>query len=99
VGADGLVHHGETVSGEDALVRERGQQNLVAGLQAAAAAQRGRDDQVGAGDKVTMPLGSRRAVTTPASAVTVSRSPPDQPSAVTMARSQIRPEASTRAMP
>jgi hypothetical protein len=46
-----------------------------------------------------MPPGSRRAVTTPESAVKVSRSPPAQPSAVTMARSQIRPEESMRAIP
>jgi hypothetical protein len=46
-----------------------------------------------------MPPGSRRAVTTPGSAVQVSRSPPDQVSAVMTARSQTRPEASMRAIP
>ena len=49
VGADGLVHHGERVGGEGVVGGERGQQHLVAGLQAAAAAQRGRDGDVGAG--------------------------------------------------
>jgi hypothetical protein len=48
---------------------------------------------------VTMPPGSRRAVTTPASAVRVSRSPPRQPSALVTARSAIRPEASMRPIP
>ena len=38
MGTDGLVHHGETVSGEAVLIGKRGQQNLVAGLQAATAA-------------------------------------------------------------
>ena len=38
-----------------------------------------------------MPPGSRRAVITPASAVRVSRSPPDQPSALVTVRSAIRP--------
>jgi hypothetical protein len=46
-----------------------------------------------------MPPGSRRAVTTPESAVEVSRSPPTQPSAAMTVRSQIRPEASMRATP
>jgi len=49
VGADGLVHHGEMVSSEAVLIGKRGQQNLVAGLQAATAAQRGRDGDVAAG--------------------------------------------------
>ena len=49
MGADGLVHHGEAEGGEGVLARERGQQHLVARLQAAAAAQRGRDSDVGAG--------------------------------------------------
>ena len=99
MGADSLVHHGEAVGGEGVLAGERGQQHLVAGLQAAAAAQRGRDGDVAAGGRVTMPPGSRRAVTTPASAVKVSRSPPAQPSAAMMACSQMRPEASMRAIP
>jgi hypothetical protein len=46
-----------------------------------------------------MPPGSRHAVTTPASAVEVRRSPPAQPSVAMIARSQIRPEASIRATP
>jgi len=49
--------------------------------------------------KVTMPPGSRRAVTMPASAVRVSRSPPRQPSAVVTVRSAIRPEESMRPIP
>jgi hypothetical protein len=46
-----------------------------------------------------MPPRSRRAVTTPASAVRVSRSPPAQPSAVVTVRSAIRPEGSMRPIP
>jgi hypothetical protein len=49
VGADGLVHHGQAAGGECVLARERGQQHLVARLQAAAVAQRGRDGDVAAG--------------------------------------------------
>jgi hypothetical protein len=48
---------------------------------------------------VTMPAGSRRAVTTPAAAVRVSRSPGCQPSALVMARSATRPESSIRPNP
>jgi hypothetical protein len=48
---------------------------------------------------VTMPPGSRRAIITPASAVTVSRSPPRQPSAAMVTRSATRPEASIRPNP
>ena len=48
---------------------------------------------------VTMPPGSRRAIITPASAVRVSRSPPRQPSAVMVAWSATRPEASMRPNP
>ncbi len=51
------------------------------------------------GGMVTMPPGPRRAITTPASAVRVSRSPPRQSSALVMARSAIRPEASMRPIP
>src|SRR5690348_3555698 len=46
-----------------------------------------------------MPPGSRRAIITPASPVTVSRSPPRQPSAAIVARSATRPEASIRPDP
>ncbi len=46
-----------------------------------------------------MPPGSRRAIITPASAVTVSRSPPRQPSAAMVTRSATRPEASIRPNP
>jgi hypothetical protein len=49
VGADGLVHDGEAVGGEGVLAGECGEQHLVAGLQAAAAAQRGRNGDVGLG--------------------------------------------------
>jgi hypothetical protein len=56
-GADGLVHHGESVSGEAVLTGKRGQQHLVAGLQAAAAAQRGRDGDVAAGGQGDHPAG------------------------------------------
>ena len=48
---------------------------------------------------VTMPPGSRRAMTTPAAAVTVSRSPGCQPSALVMARSATRPDSSIRPNP
>ena len=48
---------------------------------------------------VTMPRGSRRATTTPCSAVRVSRSPSRQPSAQVTARSATRPEASIRPVP
>src|SRR5690349_1242515 len=48
---------------------------------------------------VTTPPGSRRATITPASPVTVSRSPPRQPSAAIVARSATRPEASIRPNP
>ena len=48
---------------------------------------------------VTMPRGSRRAVTTPGSAVRVSRSPSRQPSAEVTAWSVTRPEASMRPVP
>jgi hypothetical protein len=47
--SSGEVHHGEAVGGEGILAGERGQQHLVAGLQAAAVPQRGRDGDVGAG--------------------------------------------------
>jgi hypothetical protein len=46
-----------------------------------------------------MPPGARRAVITPASAVTVSWSPPRQPSAAIVTRSATRPEASMRPNP
>jgi len=46
-----------------------------------------------------MPPGSRRAIITPGSAVTVSRSPPRQPSAAIVARFANRPEASMRPNP
>jgi hypothetical protein len=69
-------------------------------VQAAPAAQRRRGIAMQArAGRVIMPPGSRRAVTTPASAVKVSRSPPDQPGALVTARSQIRPEAPLRAIP
>ena len=47
----------------------------------------------------TKPPGSRRAMTTPAAAVRVSRSPGCQPSALVMARSETRPEESIRPNP
>jgi hypothetical protein len=46
------------------------------------------------GGSTAIPLLSRRATTTPALAVRVSRSPPRQPSAQMAARSETRPEAS-----
>lgn len=49
MGADGLVNHGEAVSGKGVLAGERGEQHLVAWIQAATAAQRGRDGDVAAG--------------------------------------------------
>jgi transposase len=49
--------------------------------------------------RVTMPPGSRRAMTTPASAARASRSPGRQPSALVMARSATRPGASIRPNP
>ena len=48
---------------------------------------------------MTRPSGSRRAVTTPALAVRVSRSPSCQPSARVTVRSATRPEASIRPRP
>ena len=75
VGADGLVHHGERVGGEHVLAGDCGQQHGVTGPQAAAAAQRGGNREAGRAGTVTMPRGSRRATTMPASAVRVSRSP------------------------
>ena len=49
MGADGLVHHGERVGGEGVVGGCCGQQHPVAGPQAAAAAQRGGNRDVGAG--------------------------------------------------
>jgi hypothetical protein len=49
--------------------------------------------------RVIMPPGSRRAVTTPASALRSSWSPLRQPSALVTARPAIRPEASMRPIP
>jgi hypothetical protein len=46
-----------------------------------------------------MPSGSRRATTTPALAVRVSRSPPRQPSALVIARPATQLEASMRPIP
>ena len=94
-----LVHHRERVGGQRVLSREHGQQHRVAGLQPAAAAQRSRDHDVGLGI-VIKPSGSRRAVTTPAAAVRVSRSPglPAQ-RAGHGAVSGSRPEASIRPNP
>jgi hypothetical protein len=68
VGADGLVHHGETVDDEGALAEHCGQQHPVAGLQAAAAAQRGGNRDVRAARRVTMPssaLMTARSATRP----------------------------------
>ena len=67
--------------------------------QPAAAPQRGRDHQVWLRRMVTIPAGSRRAITTPAAAVKVSRSPGCQPSVPVMARSPTRPDSSIRPVP
>jgi hypothetical protein len=48
---------------------------------------------------MTMPSGERRTVTTPAAAVSVSRSPGCQPSVLVTARSPTRPEESIRPNP
>ena len=81
VGADGPVHHGERESSEYVLAGNRGQQHPVTGPQAAPAAQDGGNREAGVAGTVTMPPGSRRAVTTPGDAVRVSRSPSRQPRA------------------
>ena len=75
------------------------QQDRVSGEQPAAVPQRRGDRDVGRGGRVARPSGSRRAVTTPALAVRVSRSPPRQPSARVTVRSATRPEASMRPRP
>ena len=99
MGAQGLVHHGERVGSEHVLAGDCGQQHPVTGPQAAAAAQHGRNREAAAGGTVSMPRGSRRAVTTPGDAVRVSRSPSRQPRAQLTAWSATRPEASIRPVP
>jgi hypothetical protein len=100
VGAEGLVHHGERAGGDDVLAGDC----RPAGPGPARRPQRRRRTagiarQARAGT-VTMPRGSRRATTTPGSAVRVSRSPSRQPRAQrAMAWSVTRPEASIRPVP
>jgi hypothetical protein len=96
-----LVHYREGVRGQRVPVREHRQQHPVTGP--ARSPHRRRSvagiTRYGLDGMVTMPDGSRRAVTTPAAAVTVSRSPGCQPSAEVMARSATRPEESIRPNP
>jgi hypothetical protein len=96
---DSLVDHRERVGGQRVLGGQGGQQYLVAGPQPAAVPDRGGITMWGRSGTVTMPPGSRRATITPSWAVRVSRSPPRQPSALMIARSATRPEASMRPNP
>ena len=92
-----LVHHRERVRGQRVLARRSSQQHVITRphrLRSAAGI-----TTYGRAGTVTMPPGSRRAIITPASPVSVSRSPPRQPSAAIVARSATRPEASIRPNP
>jgi hypothetical protein len=92
-----LVHHGEGVRGQRVPVREHRQQHPVTGPQRRRSA--AGITRYGLPGMVTMPPGSRRARTTPASAVRVSRSPGCQPSTPVTARSLTRPDSSIRPNP
>ena len=101
--AQRLVHHRERISGQHVLHGRSGQQHVVTGPQPAAAPQRRRSaagiTRYGLAGMMTIPAGSRRAITTPAAAVKVSRSPARQPSMAVMARSATRPDSSIRPVP
>ena len=94
-----LVHHSEGVGG----------QRVLAGKTASSTRSPGRSPQLrrsaagitryGLVGMVTIPPGSRRARTTPAAAVRVSRSPGCHPSMLVMARSATRPDSSIRPNP
>ena len=75
----GPVHHRERVRGQGVLGRPGCYQDRVSGEQAAAVPQRRGDHDVVPGRQDGQAVRSRRAVTTPALAVRVSRSPRASP--------------------
>ena len=74
-------------------------QHPVAGLEPAAVPQRGRDRDAAPGRHGDHAVGSRRATTTPALAVSVSRSPGCHFRTWMITWPVTRPEASTRLIP
>ena len=101
VRAHRLVHHRERVSSQHVLAGDRGQQHLVTGPQAAAAAQRPRESRRRRrAGTVTMPPGSRRAIITPGLGGQGQPVPARaSPARLIVARSATRPEASMRPNP
>jgi hypothetical protein len=97
MGAQRLVHHRERVRRQRVLAGRGSEQHVITGPQRRRSA--AGITRYGLAGIVTIPAGSRRAMTTPAAAVKVSRPPGCQPGMALMARSPTRPDSSIRPVP